>query len=36
MGYMEEYKRWTELVTEPDLSEELKQMDLEKILSLKM
>lgn len=27
MGYMEEYKRWTELVTEPDLSEELKQMD---------
>lgn len=24
---MEEYKRWTELVTEPDLSEELKQMD---------
>lgn len=27
MGYMEEYKRWTELVTEPDLSEELKRMD---------
>lgn len=27
MGYMEEHKRWTELVTEPDLSEELKQMD---------